>query len=562
MEKDVFYNYSDTVTEAEDLAIQKTKSKVFRELGLTSLGFGAVFSFCLFRNPNGITMPVFAVLLLVLSNYIIRKNDFTVSKKSKVFEVIIVLLAVSDFCTANMHFVILNNIGMYLIFLIFMISVTLEVKEWTFGKLTSTLLKSVFKPVAFIGTFFSDFAAFCVIKKNKSDVDISKSSNRERIIRSVTIGVLIAAPLLFIVTGLLASADAVFSSFIDGIVKYFYGIEIDYSMMELPFMFVFGAVGFYLVLRMFISRGVKVNSDSKPADKDPVIAITALSLISVVYLIFSVIQIMFLFTRNFTLPEGYTYAEYAREGFFQLLFVCIMNLFMVVFVLARFGESTVLKVILTIISACTYIMIASSAMRMLLYISEYHLTLSRIIVLWMLSFLLIFMTVVVVSIYKKNVPLFSIGVITFSIMYLALSFSHVDYFIAKYNLSKLYSYSGPISFQADRFGFSLSEVVFDYRTEKSAEIKALEEKNKELKKEWHESCIGIVDFIFEKYGEPITSDEFRAYEYVYSLSSDAAPAIAEYSGEWVDEFFIVHTDKKLGIRTLNISELVARSVKR
>ena len=59
-----------------------------------------------------------------------------------------------------------------------------------------------------------------------------------------------------------------------------------------------------------------------------------------------------------------------------------------------------------------------------------------------------------------------------------------------------------------------------------------------------------------------TLDEFRAYVYIYSLSSDAAPAIAEYSGEWVDEFFIVHTDKKLGIRTLNISELVARSVKR
>ena len=36
-----------------------------------------------------------------------------------------------------------------------------------------------------------------------------------------------------------------------------------------------------------------------------------------------------LFLGKMQLPEGYTYAQYAREGFFQLLAVSILNLILV-----------------------------------------------------------------------------------------------------------------------------------------------------------------------------------------------------------------------------------------
>ena len=45
------------------------------------------------------------------------------------------------------------------------------------------------------------------------------------------------------------------------------------------------------------------------------------------------------------LPEGYTYSQYAREGFFQLLAVSIINFLMVLFVNKFFKESTILKVL-------------------------------------------------------------------------------------------------------------------------------------------------------------------------------------------------------------------------
>lgn len=65
--------------------------------------------------------------------------------------------------------------------------------------------------------------------------------------------------------------------------------------------------------------------EEKKSRKNPVIAITFLSMITAVYLIFCVIQAVFLFTGGRLLPEGYTYSEYAHQGFFQLLFcVCLI----------------------------------------------------------------------------------------------------------------------------------------------------------------------------------------------------------------------------------------------
>ena len=115
---------------------------------------------------------------------------------------------------------------------------------------------------------------------------------------------------------------------------------------------------------------------------EPVIAIIFTAALSIVYLLFSVIQIMYLFIGNMQLPDGYTYSGYAREGFFQLLAVCIMNLLLVLICLHLFRENIVLKIILTVISGCTHIMTLSSALRMVMYISRYNPTFHRIFQLW------------------------------------------------------------------------------------------------------------------------------------------------------------------------------------
>ena len=134
------------------------------------------------------------------------------------------------------------------------------------------------------------------------------------------------------------------------------------------------------------------------------------------------------------LPENYTYAGYAREGFFQLLAVSIINFLLVLICLYLFQESKALRIILSMICGCTFIMILSSALRMILYIDTYALTFLRLFVLWALAVIFLLMTGVTVFIFYRRFPLFLYGLAVIGVCYIFLSFSKPDYVIARYNL--------------------------------------------------------------------------------------------------------------------------------
>lgn len=149
------------------------------------------------------------------------------------------------------------------------------------------------------------------------------------------------------------------------------------------------------------------------------------------------IQIVYLFAGLGTLPGEYTYASYAREGFFQLVFVCLINLVTVLLCIRVFRSHRILQVLLSIISLCTFVMTASSAYRMLLYIQFYHLTVLRVFVLWSLLVISFLMVGTLILIYKPDFPFVRYTLITTTVLFLLYSFSHPDYQIARYNISRM-----------------------------------------------------------------------------------------------------------------------------
>lgn len=108
---------------------------------------------------------------------------------------------------------------------------------------------------------------------------------------------------------------------------------------------------------------------------------------------------------------------------------------LVLFCISFFKDNIILKIILTIISGCTFVMIISSALRMFMYIERYNLTFLRIFVLWALAVIFLLMTGITIFIYKQNYPLFFYSVAIVTVFYIGLSFSHPDYWIARYNLN-------------------------------------------------------------------------------------------------------------------------------
>ena len=260
----------------------------------------------------------------------------------------------------------------------------------------------------------------------------AEESKGKKAFKSVIIGLLIAIPLLWIVIALLASADLVFGKIVGDILSCIKFPEIDEDWIGVPFKFFLSFLAFYTWIACLPAEKFYEKKEGKRFDA--VVAITFNSLIALVYLLFSGIQFVYL-VGKMELPDGYTYAEYAHEGFYQLLAVTILNLMLVSFCKKHFSDNKILKAILVIISLCTYVMIASSVLRMYLYVKVYGLSHLRVYVLWLLVVLTVWTTILIAGIFKEGIHYFRIITVFVTVWYLAFAFSFPDKWIASYDLS-------------------------------------------------------------------------------------------------------------------------------
>lgn len=405
----------------------------FRLFGISSIIYALFYTFCLYRNISGITYPFFIGGTLFYFFLCLKKLGISAKKDSVFYIVSLMLLGISNFCTNAWNIVLMNQLGIFILTFVLIIHNFCEDSKWNFSKYTATVFQTVFGSLKTIGRPFSDFSQYLKSLKNQPEEKQNKRTD-------IVLGIAISIPLLIIVLMMLSSADVVFASLIKRLTLH---IRMPKNLLGICWSVVFGFFASYCIITYMDMKKIKEEVTDKRTG-EPIMAIIFTSLLSVVYLIFSGIQILYLFLGNMTLPDGYTYAEYAREGFFQLLFVCLLNLVLVLICLGRFKESRVLKIILTVISVCTYIMIASSAMRMLIYIRFYFLTFLRIFVLWSLLVIFLLMTGVLITIYKEKFPLFRYSMILVTVLYVAFSFSHPDYFIAKYNTAHMEDSEDPL----------------------------------------------------------------------------------------------------------------------
>ena len=257
------------------------------------------------------------------------------------------------------------------------------------------------------------------------------TKEKKMLVWNALLGVLVAIPFLIVVVMLLSSADIFFDQLTKSL---FNDVDISESsgiLWRTAAVFLESYILLVYLCRHTISEEVKDNRTG-----EPVTAITATGMLTFVYIIFSGIQILGLFMGKLQLPKEYTYAEYAKEGFFQLLAVGILNLVIVLVCLKYVRESKGLKAVLTVMSVCTYIMIASSAMRMFMYVQAYNLTFSRVLGLWALILLAVLFAGVMMQIFRKDFPLFRYGMAAVTVLYLGLSFAHPDYIIASVNVQQ------------------------------------------------------------------------------------------------------------------------------
>lgn len=391
----------------------------FHIYGVASILYGILYVFCMFKNDAGITYPIFVAGTIGYTIFVLGKLDMKLKKESRFYIISMLLLGISTFCTDDWRIIFFNKTGVFLLTICMVLGLIYDTTQWNLEKYLGSIIRVCALALGEVNKPFSDFAWYC---KNKLGQKHSKYLY-------LLIGVGITIPLFVIIFMLLTSADAVFRDMASQLLA-------DINMGDfviMAFMFIFATMASYCLVANASKKEIKEEISDR-RKWEPLIGIPVASVLSLLYLVFSGIQIVYLFIGNMQLPEGYTYAEYAREGFFQLLAVSIINLVIVLIGLYYFKPSKVLKAILTIMSLCTFIMIASSAMRMVIYIQYYYLTFLRILVLWGLAVLTLIFVGVIAYIAKESFPLFRYSLIVFTCLYIGLSFSHPDYWIAKVNL--------------------------------------------------------------------------------------------------------------------------------
>lgn len=401
---------------------------------ILSLGIGILFSRFIF-GYLGVSVPILTILMIVI--FIFTVNIKNNNILGYFFILVSIILSFSYAIFTNELFRILN-------ILVIPLSLFSGFLLLTYNNIPFQLLNfgTAFVEII-IGQSIENTTKLPSVVKSVLKKDILKKENNY--IKSILTGIVISIPLLIVLGTLLAGADEVFNYHLRNIWG-FLNIENIYDFILkaiVAIIVMFLVFGLYYSLNSTKIKEVRQKSVNKSFNSTTIITIL-ISLI-VLYLVFTKIQISYLYL-NKKLPAGFDFAHYARSGFFQLVFLVLINLSMITamnFKTLVNSDKTKnsLNILYSIITILTINMGVSAIYKMNLYIAEFGYTRLRILVQVFTVFLCLSLVILFIYIWKNKYLFKPIVVLALS-MYMALNYFNIDNYIAKQNMLIVNSNNG------------------------------------------------------------------------------------------------------------------------
>lgn len=328
---------------------------------------------------SNVIIPFF---VFVVSNIILVYKTKNINKKAYLFLIPIFLILISDLIinidSANM---VLNVVVLPILISIFFFN--LLNKKYTFSFTNILLLFKLFpEDVAENMSYFQKI--------------ISNMKNKK--LKSIIIGIGVSIPIVVILLLLLTSADLYFSEFISTILNIF-SFDLGKIFRFVIFFILFFGIG----INIMNSKDFEMY-ENKKINIDSIIITTILSIVNLVFVLFIVSEISKLTNNFLSLPVEYTFSSYAREGFFQLLFVTLINFSIIMFFLYKtkvVEENKIVKYLLLSLIFFSIILIFNSYYRMFLYIGAYGFTVLRLQVMLFLAMELIIFILLIKRVVSK-----------------------------------------------------------------------------------------------------------------------------------------------------------------
>ncbi len=273
------------------------------------------------------------------------------------------------------------------------------------------------------------------------------SETRNQILK----GILLAAPLLTLVLVLLTNSDAVFSRILSDRFRFFDEMQLEeivsHTLLIAATTFYF--FGYLWSLKYEHDAEISSGNPSKPLST--VSAMTVMSLMCAVYMLFTVVQFAYLYSPGASLPTGLTYADYARRGFFELVAAAFVNMAVILGIASKTKDSPSklsrpLLICHSLLTVFTLNLLVSAFYRMHLYEAAYGFTELRLFVQFFMAFMAISLLALLVWVWMRKFPLFRTILVTAITVYVALNYVNVDRLIAQRNLDQ-YLITGHIDIQ-------------------------------------------------------------------------------------------------------------------
>ncbi len=287
---------------------------------------------------------------------------------------------------------------------------------------------------AFLKNIFTQlfYRPFSRIGALFASVFSSGDARRKRAVGGVLIGIAAGLPIIVIMLLLLTSADMIFGKMVEDIISW------DTIWNSVLYVILFSAAFTLFGSALISSSGpapVSVPRERRRARFNIISVYVIVSVLAAVLVIFSAIQVIYLAGFK-ALPYGFSYAEYARQGFFQLCGAAALT-FAVLALCMRFtahaegGSRIGLNVIFTLLAFSVIMLLVSGFWRMALYEQEYLFTRLRLYTQAFMILLAVVTLFVIAKIWKRGVRIFKAVMYSASAALILLTFFNADAFIAR-----------------------------------------------------------------------------------------------------------------------------------
>lgn len=333
-----------------------------------------------------IMFPFFMVL--VSSTILVMKND-DINKKAFYLLIPIILIIFSNLIlillkgTLDENNEILNIIVLPILISIYLFS--LINKNYKIALVNIPLMFKIFPRYLF---------------RNLKFLKIKTNREKTNKILNAVFGIIVGIVFSIVILLLLMSADDYFNKFVS---KAFISINLDFSkiMQFVIFFIIIFSIGVNLMRNRYI-----VMKENKTRKIDHTIIISMLSVINLVFVLFLISEVSKLCGNFLQIPNGYIYSSYAREGFFQLLFVTIINFSIILYLIYKTNvikENKIIRNLVLILISFSVLLIFNSYYRMFLYIDKFGFTNLRLqVILFLLMELILFGIIIKKIINKIN----------------------------------------------------------------------------------------------------------------------------------------------------------------